>query len=218
MSSSAQRSDTANLSIGDYVWLGGHAGVVYSINGSSFTMIECNDSGANNEYPQNNCRICWGKYTYYKSNIVYFIHASNYNEVLGAAKPDMTANMSANDYLTYYAQSVTTFTGTATPKNGTLKMYNLPTTLSNTVGYTTTTGSIKLTKKVVNHAGNTWYQLDNGKFVYSGDIKIAVTPTIINVKAVDETQTTAKVKAEVGHSSSNKPTSWTLEYGTKGGS
>lgn len=216
MSSSAQRSDTANLSIGDYVWLGGHAGVVYSINGSSFTMIECNDSGANNEYPQNNCRICWGKYTYYKSNIVYFIHASNYNEVLGAAKPDMTANMSANDYLTYYAQSVTTFTGTATPKNGTLKMYNLPTTLSNTVGYTTTTGSIKLTKKVVNHAGNTWYQLDNGKFVYSGDIKIAVTPTIINVKAVDETQTTAKVKAEVGHSSSNKPTSWTLEYGTKG--
>lgn len=131
-------------------------------------------------------------------------------------KPDMTANMSANDYLTYYAQSVTTFTGTATPKNGTLKMYNLPTTLSNTVGYTTTTGSIKLTKKVVNHAGNTWYQLDNGKFVYSGDIKIAVTPTIINVKAVDETQTTAKVKAEVGHSSSNKPTSWTLEYGTKG--
>lgn len=132
------------------------------------------------------------------------------------SKPDMTANMSANDYLTYYAQSVTTFTGTATPKNGTLKMYNLPTTLSNTVGYTTTTGSIKLTKKVVNHAGNTWYQLDNGKFVYSGDIKIAVTPTIINVKAVDETQTTAKVKAEVGHSSSNKPTSWTLEYGTKG--
>lgn len=131
-------------------------------------------------------------------------------------KPDMTANMSANDYLTYYAQSVTTFTGTATPKNGTLKMYNLPTTLSNTVGYTTTTGSVKLTKKVVNHAGNTWYQLDNGKFVYSGDIKIAVTPTIINVKAVDETQTTAKVKAEVGHSSSNKPTSWTLEYGTKG--
>lgn len=216
MSSYAHRSDTANLSIGDYVWLGGHAGVVYSINGSSFTMIECNDSGAYNEYPQNNCRICWGKYTYYKSNIVYFIHASNYDEVLGTSKPDMTANMSANDYLTYYAQSVTTFTGAATPKNGTLKMYNLPTTLSNTVGYTTTTGSVKLTKKVVNHAGNTWYQLDNGKFVYSGDIKIAVTPTIINVKAVDETQTTAKVKAEVGHSSSNKPTSWTLEYGTKG--
>lgn len=157
-----------------------------------------------------NTTQAYSTYTLTTFNSAYYFSASS------ATKPDMTANMSANDYLTYYAQSVTTFTGTATPKNGTLKMYNLPTTLSNTVGYTTTTGSVKLTKKVVNHAGNTWYQLDNGKFVYSGDIKIAVTPTIINVKAVDETQTTAKVKAEVGHSSSNKPTSWTLEYGTKG--
>lgn len=129
-------------------------------------------------------------------------------------KPDMTANMSANDYLTYYAQSVTTFTGTATPKNGTLKMYNLPTTLSNTVGYTTTTGSVKLTKKVVNHAGNTWYQIDSGKFVYSGDINISSAPTIISIDKGSITQTTAVIKAEVGHSSSNKPTSWTLEYGT----
>lgn len=130
------------------------------------------------------------------------------------SKPDMTANMSANDYLTYYAQSVTTFTGTATPKNGTLKMYNLPTTLSNTVGYTTTTGSVKLTKKVVNHAGNTWYQIDSGKFVYSGDINISSAPTIINIDKGSITQTSAVIKAEVGHSSSNKPTSWTLEYGT----
>ena len=129
-------------------------------------------------------------------------------------KPDMTANMSANDYLTYYAQSVTTFTGTATPKNGTLKMYNLPTTLSNTVGYTTTTGSVKLTKKVVNHAGNTWYQIDSGKFVYSGDINISSAPTIINIDKGSITQTTAVIKAEVGHASSNKPTLWTLEYGT----
>lgn len=132
------------------------------------------------------------------------------------SKPDMTANMSANDYLTYYAQSVTTFTGTATPKNGTLKMYNLPTTLSNTVGYTTTTGSVKLTKKVVNHAGNTWYQIDSGKFVYSGDINISSAPTIINIDKGSITQTSAVIKAEVGHSSSNKPTSWTLEYGTTG--
>lgn len=131
-------------------------------------------------------------------------------------KPDMTANMSANDYLTYYAQSVTTFTGTATPKNGTLRMYNLPTTLSNTVGYTTTTGSVKLTKKVVNHAGNTWYQIDSGKFVYSGDINISSAPTIINIDKGSITQTSAVIKAEVGHSSSNKPTSWTLEYGTTG--
>lgn len=131
-------------------------------------------------------------------------------------KPDMTANMSANDYLTYYAQSVTTFTGTATPKNGTLKMYNLPTTLSNTVGYTTTTGSVKLTKKVVNHTGNTWYQIDSGKFVYSGDINISSAPTIINIDKGSITQTSAVIKAEVGHSSSNKPTSWTLEYGTTG--
>lgn len=132
------------------------------------------------------------------------------------SKPDMTANMSANDYLTYYAQSVTTFTGTATPKNGTLKMYNLPTTLSNTVGYTTTTGSVKLTKKVVNHAGNTWYQIDSGKFVYSGDINISSAPTIVNIDKGSITQTSAVIKAEVGHSSSNKPTSWTLEYGTTG--
>lgn len=185
-----------------------HIGIVRYVSGGTVYYVDGNGNGTNWTNSTVDYHNCSTTYTY----IIGYVRP-DYNGML-SRKPDMTANMSANDYLTYYAQSVTTFTGTATPKNGTLKMYNLPTTLSNTVGYTTTTGSVKLTKKVVNHAGNTWYQIDSGKFVYSGDINISSAPTIINIDKSSITQTTAVIKAEVGHSSSNKPTSWTLEYGT----
>lgn len=213
----AERYDTANLSVGDYVRIDGrevgHSGIVYSISGSEFKMIECNDSLGN---AQRNCRITWGKYTYDKSRIIYFHHATNYNSVVGnSTKPAKTKDMSVNDYMTYYAQSVTAFSGTANPKNGTLKLYRLPETINNTVSYTTTTSSVKLTRKIVNSAGNTWYEISTGAFVWSGDITILATPTIANVVSATEGKgNTPLISFNIGWSSSNKPKSWKLEYGT----
>ena len=153
--------------------------------------------------------------TYYSSvtfNTAYCFTASS------ATKPAKTKDMSVNDYMTYYAQSVTAFSGTAKPKNGTLKLYRLPETLNNTVSYTTTTGSVKLTRKVVNSAGNTWYEISTGAFVWSGDITILAAPTITNVVPSIETANgkgnKPRISFHVGWSSSNKPKSWKLEYGT----
>ena len=123
--------------------------------------------------------------------------------------------MSVDDYMTYYAQSVTSFSGTATPKSGTLKLYRLPETLNNTVSYTTTTGSVKLVRKIVNSAGNTWYETSTGAFAYSGDITIVESPTINDLNlAISKKGTKPYISANIGYSSTNKPKSWTLAYGT----
>ena len=130
-------------------------------------------------------------------------------------KPDKTKDMSVDDYMTYYAQSVTSFSGTATPKSGTLKLYRLPETLNNTVSYTTTTGSVKLVRKIVNSAGNTWYETSTGAFAYSGDITIVASPTINDLNlAISNKGTKPYISANIGYSSTNKPKSWSLAYGT----
>ena len=214
--SAANRTDTDNLSVGDYVWMGGHAGVVYSISGSTFKLIECNDSGTNNEYPQNNCRICWGKYTYNKSQIVYFHHAKNYDDVIGnTTKPDMTASMSVSDYLTYYAQSVESFSGTAKPKNSTASGYYLPTSLNDTVEIKKTySGTITLVKKIVNHAGNTWYQTSDGYFVWSNSITISTVPTLDYLDlGISNKGTKPYIRADIGYTTGNELKSWKFSYG-----
>lgn len=123
--------------------------------------------------------------------------------------------MSVDDYMTYYAQSVTSFSGTGKPKSGTLKLYRLPETLNNTVSYTTTTGSVRLVRKIVNSAGNTWYETSTGAFAYSGDITIVASPTINNLNlAISNKGTKPYISANIGYSSENKPKSWSLAYGT----
>lgn len=130
-------------------------------------------------------------------------------------KPDKTKDMSVDDYMTYYAQSVTSFSGTGKPKSGTLKLYRLPETLNNTVSYTTTTGSVRLVRRIVNSAGNIWYETSTGAFVYSGDITIVASPTINDLNlAVSNKGTKPYISATIGYSSENKPKSWSLAYGT----
>lgn len=130
-------------------------------------------------------------------------------------KPDKTKDMSVDDYMTYYAQSVTSFSGTGKPKSGTLKLYRLPETLNNTVSYTTTTGSVRLVRKIVNSAGNTWYETSTGAFAYSGDITIVASPTINDLNlAISNKGTKPYISANIGYSSENKPQSWSLAYGT----
>ena len=130
-------------------------------------------------------------------------------------KPDKTKDMSVDDYMTYYAQSVTSFSGTGKPKSGTLKLYRLPETLNNTVSYTMTTGSVRLVRRIVNSAGNIWYETSTGAFVYSGDITIVASPTINDLNlAVSNKGTKPYISANIGYSSENKPKSWSLAYGT----
>ena len=73
-----------NISVGDYVRLysetsSGHSGIVLSVSGNAFTMCECNAQSIGNS--ANNCIITWGKFTYYKKDIVHYIHAQNYSAI-----------------------------------------------------------------------------------------------------------------------------------------
>ena len=159
--------------------------------------------------------IVSGSFNNNVDTISYDYTSSAYHDGTSTGKPDKTKDMSVDDYMTYYAQSVTSFSGTATPKSGTLKLYRLPETLNNTVSYTTTTGSVKLVRKIVNSAGNTWYETSTGAFAYSGDITIVESPTINDLNlAISKKGTKPYISANIGYSSTNKPKSWTLAYGT----
>lgn len=187
--------------LGDLVvFNGNHIGIMIS----STEMVSGNDGG----------KVVVAKVTaWYDQSSTKYVRP-NYSGS-STTKPDKTKDMSVDDYMTYYAQSVTSFSGTATPKSGTLKLYRLPETLNNTVSYTTTTGSVKLVRKIVNSAGNTWYETSTGAFAYSGDITIVASPTINDLNlAISNKGTKPYISAKIGYSSTNKPKSWSLAYGT----
>lgn len=130
-------------------------------------------------------------------------------------KPDMTASMSVNDYLTYYAQSVESFSGTAKPKNSTASGYYLPTSLNDTVEIKKTySGTITLVKKIVNHAGNTWYQTSDGYFVWSNSITISTVPTLDYLDlGISNKGTKPYIRADIGYTTGNELKSWKFSYG-----
>ena len=133
-------------------------------------------------------------------------------------KPAMTADMSAADYKAYYAESVEAFYGPAKPKSSTASGYRLPTSLSDTVKIEKTyTGTMTLVNKIVNHAGNTWYETSDGCFVWSDSITIQTAPSISNISpssGAGSMGNKPKISFSAGWTSTNKPKSWTLEYGT----
>lgn len=187
--------------LGDLVvFNGNHIGIMIS----STEMVSGNDGG----------KVVVAKVTaWYDQTSTKYVRPDYSGS--STTKPNKTKDMSVDDYLTYYAQSVTSFSGTATPKSGTLKLYRLPETLNNTVSYTTTTGSVKLVRKIVNSAGNTWYETSTGAFAYSGDITIVASPTINDLNlAISNKGTKPYISAKIGYSSTNKPKSWSLAYGT----
>ena len=77
-----RRYDRDNIRVGDYVRIsvGGrydaHSGVVLSISGSTFTLVECNFNETNGA-----CRIKWGTIRYSKSCINYYMRATNYDSI-----------------------------------------------------------------------------------------------------------------------------------------
>ena len=82
-SQTANRYDTANVAVGDYVRILGdtHSAFVIGRSGDTITVAECNLDGSGAYY---NCYIRWDK-TYPVSSINYFKHASNYDSVNGSA-------------------------------------------------------------------------------------------------------------------------------------
>lgn len=189
-----------------------HIGIVRYVSGGTVYYVDGNGNGtswSNSTVDYHSCS------TTYK-NIIGYVRP-DYTGTLGT-KPAMTASMSVDDYLYWYAQSVESFSGTAKPKNSKASGYYLPTSMSDTVEIKKTySGTITLVKKVVNHAGNTWYQTSDGYFVWSGSITIQTSPTIYNISpssGKDAVGIKPKISFSVGWVSSNKPLSWTLEYGT----
>lgn len=133
-------------------------------------------------------------------------------------KPALTKDISVADYKTYYAESVEAFYGPAKPKSSTASGYRLPTSLSDTVKIEKTyTGTMTLVNKIVNHAGNTWYETSDGCFVWSDSITIQTAPSISNISpssGAGSMGNKPKISFSAGWTSTNKPKSWTLEYGT----
>ena len=99
----------AGLMPGDYVHFSGfeHYAVVLSISRSTFTVVECNLSGdpVNGQYyPEYACMISWGR-EYSLSQIDYYVHAPNYDEINGGGgyTPMVSVSFSdwSNDQYTY---------------------------------------------------------------------------------------------------------------------
>ena len=186
-----------------------HIGIVRYVSGGTVYYVDGNGNGTSWSNSTVDYHSCSTTYKY----VIGYVRP-DYTGSLGT-KPAMTASMSVDDYLYWYAQSVTTFSGTATPKNSTASGYYLPTSMSDTVAIKKTYSStMKLTKKVVNHAGNTWYQTSDGYFVWSDSITISASPTISGIKAdCSGKGIKPQISFNIGWASSNKPVSWTLEYG-----
>ncbi len=145
-------------------------------------------------------------------------NSAYYFTVTSATKPALSKDLSVADYKTYYAESVEAFYGPAKPKSSTASGYRLPTSLSDTVKIEKTyTGTMTLVNKIVNHAGNTWYETSDGCFVWSDSITIQTAPSISNISpssGAGSMGNKPKISFSAGWTSTNKPKSWTLEYGT----
>lgn len=145
-------------------------------------------------------------------------NSAYYFTVTSATKPALSKDISVADYKTYYAESVEAFYGPAKPKSSTASGYRLPTSLSDTVKIEKTyTGTMTLVNKIVNHAGNTWYETSDGCFVWSDSITIQTAPSISNISpssGAGSMGNKPKISFSAGWTSTNKPKSWTLEYGT----
>ena len=160
-------SSSETPKMGDLVVFNGdHIGIM--VDSTSYVSGNIAASFDDLGYIVRKCTVasCWGG-DWTKDNTKYV--RPNYG---GSNPPALSASMSVSDYLYYYAQSATAISGISIPVSGSVKVYRLPTTLTNTVSYTTSTASqLIATSSVVNHAGNTWYQVSGG-FVYSGDVKL----------------------------------------------
>ena len=139
--------------------------------GSSLYIAECNYSDF--------CKVWFHKPTGWeleditgKLRLVYKAPGNTGTSVT-PSKPAATADMSVADYMNYYASAVSDYSAVATRKDASLKLWRLPWTCNSTVSYTTSTdSSFVITKRIVNHVNNIWYQLDNGSFIYSGDVNV----------------------------------------------
>lgn len=73
------RTDKANIMVGDYVRLGiGHSAIVIGKSGSTLTLAESNFTGP--------CKIAWGR-TCNVSEISGFCHATNYDQIVNPPQP-----------------------------------------------------------------------------------------------------------------------------------
>ncbi len=92
-SRTANRYDTANIAVGDYIRINGdvHSALVIGRSGNTLTVAECNLDGSGPAY---NCKIRWG-HQYPLSSVNYFKHASNYDAIKATgskypSKPTLT--------------------------------------------------------------------------------------------------------------------------------
>ncbi len=138
----------------------------YSINGNLYS------NGKSVVYRATASNVCsWNGWSvkYYRPNY-------------GGGTPTLNANISASDYLKYYAKSVTAYSDTVVPISSDIPIWRLPWTDGNNAALrvTTTSSALETSNKVTNHLGNLWYQVSNG-FVYSGNVEPAIRVSSVTI-------------------------------------
>ena len=103
--------------------------------------------------------------------------------------PNLSSEISVSEYLNYYATMVTPISASA-KTSGSIQAWKLPWTdnSNSKLKLTTVSGIIKIKNKVVNHAGNVWYEYETNTgtrgFVYHSDIKLYHYATGVSVKNI----------------------------------
>ena len=153
---------------------------------------------------------------------VSLYRAKNYAEIGGGSDTPSTpsASMSADEYLSQFA-TVSSFTARAKPKNSAgVQVWTLPWTNSQDpdLKYTNFTGQMKIINKVVNHVGNTWYEIYSTNknvrvFVYSGDVTLI--PYYTGVKESSITTNNAVISGTCYNPNGIKLTKGGFFIGTK---
>ena len=156
--------------------------------------------------------LCWFSANYIFGNdqttTIKSVNKDNYQ----SSAPVLSPSISVADYLTHYA-TVTPMPTTAVLKSASsIQAWKLPWTDDDNASLKlkTVSGTLTIKNKVVNHAGNTWYEIDTGSstrgFVYGPSITLLPYYT-----GVDETSVGADNAAVVG--TCNNPGGLTLKTG-----
>ncbi len=143
-----------------------HIGIVESVKNGVVTFIDGNGDGNS-----------WSL-----SKVGRHSVSLSYTEIMGYVRPNyggttttappLNASISTQDYMKHYNKSVTTYKATAERVNSKLKVYRVPTTMNNAITPEEKSAQYyTIINKVVNHTDNVWYELKDGGYVYSGDLK-----------------------------------------------
>ena len=192
-----QKAKVGDIIVTTFVYTNGtsntHTMVVNNVSSTGLTLYQSNYVGSekislnsvtwNSFYTMMN--YADGSKTVKNYGTISLYRARNYDSINGSSSSEEattpSASMTASEYLALPNVTYTNLSVKARPKNGgSLQVWKLPWTDTKngvqnaSLKLTTVSGTFQITKKVVNHAGNIWYECKIGSstvgYVYSNEI------------------------------------------------